>query len=170
MGIVQPMKRMIPAKQLGGVEDPATVLLTPMSLGDSATWWSHDGVLLGGIKINGITAATHEKPHRARLGYLPLPIPRSWGETTFHVVVEYEAEHTGARFKFRIFYGCGDPSELHLGESRIIEGVSGGQQRVKFSLDESKLTRNQLFRATLEIMRESPDPVLIYGVWLEVGV
>jgi hypothetical protein len=159
----------IPAKQLGGVESPATVILTPMHFSPGAAWWSYDQVLLGGIKVNGAPQIPAGGLH-CLIGYMPIPIPRSWGEDDFHVVVEYEADAPSARFKFRICYGCGDPSELRLGETDTLVGDSGGKRRLKFKLNEAYLARNELFRASLDVVRESPDPVLVYGTWLEVGV
>lgn len=159
----------IPARQLGGVENPATVLLHPVLLGDTATWWSYDQILIGGIKVNSINKVENGV-HRTLIGYLPSPIPRSWEESEFCVVVEYEAETEEAAFKFRLHYGCGDPSELHLGETKLLEGKTGGKKRLAFSLHPRFLAKNELFRCSLEIARETPDPVLVYGAWLEVGV
>lgn len=157
------------ASQVRGVEDPATVLLVPAMLPDDATWWSHEGMLLGGIKVNSITEV-RGGGHKTPVRYLPTPVPRSWGELDFGVVVEYESEHAGADFRLRVYYGCGDPSELHLGQTEPITGRSDGKQRVRFRLRPEHLARNELFRCTVEVLRASPDPVLIYGAWLEVGV
>ena len=155
--------------QVRGVENPATVLLVPAMLPDDATWWSYDGKLLGGIKVNSITECGHEG-HPTPVRYLPTPVPRSWGSLDFGVVVEYESEHECADFRLRLYYGCGDPSDLHLGQTEPITGRSDGKQRLKFRLHPKHLRRNELFRCTVEVQRASPDPVLIYGVWLEVGV
>jgi hypothetical protein len=51
-----------------------------------------------------------------------------------------------------------------------MQGTVGKKARMLFELDEKYLARNELFRATLEVIRVSPKPILIYGVWLEVGV
>jgi hypothetical protein len=160
---IPPITR-IPAKQLGGVESPATVLLSPVDLGD-AGWWSHDQLLLGGIKADSPVGAT---PGVCRVRYMPLPVPRSWAKTAFCVVVEYEAE-PNAMFVLRTYYGCGDPSELHVG-SESIRGIAGKKQRAIFRLDEAHLARNELFRATLEVIREAQPAVYVYGAWLEIGV
>lgn len=165
-----PRKHQLPAKQLRGVEDPATIILVPMSLVPvgMVQWWSHDGLLLGGIKVNGAPLDASDPGHESRIGYLPAPIPRSWGEEDFHVVIEYEAEDKEARFRLRVYYGCGDPSELHVGESQTLEGESQGKRRLYFKLDKAKLRCNELFRATVEVNRDTPHPILIYGVWLEL--
>tara|TARA_Y100000034_G_scaffold37277_1_gene45814 strand:+ start:668 stop:1228 length:561 start_codon:yes stop_codon:yes gene_type:complete len=167
-------RQRIGAKQVRGIEDPATVILTPMALlpRDLVKWWSYDEVLLGGIKFNGTNDIDAETPgDQARVGYLPIPIPRSWGEAEFGVVIEYEAESLDAQFRFRLFYGCGDPSELYRGESDLLTGhAGGGKRRMLFKLDPDKLKRNELFRVTVEVHRMTPHHVLIYGAWLEVGV
>lgn len=157
----------LPAKQLGGVESPATVLLIPVNLGDEAVWWSHDGVLLGGIQINRLTEI--EGVHNSRVAYLPRPIPRSWGESEFGVCVEYEADDH-AVFRLKVYYGCGDPSELRLGQTKMLAGETGSKQRLRFKLLPKFLAANELFRCTLEIARTSPGCVLIYGAWMEIGV
>ncbi len=161
-------RRGIPAKQVRGVESPATVLLVPIRLGDGCAWWSHDQILLGGLRVNSAKDVTGEV--RCLIGYLPCPVPRSWGEREFVVVFEYEGERPDTNFRLRLWYGCGDPSELHVGATDPIVGQSGGKQRMHFHLRQHYLQRNELFRATLEVARTSPGPVLIYGVWLEVGV
>ena len=158
----------IKAKQFPFVENPATVLLIPFHLGSTVSWWSHDGILLGGLMVNSVEKV--EDVHFSRIGYLPTPIPRTWGQKEFGVVVEYEAESETTKFKFRMHYGCGDPSELHLGETEVIQGIAGKKHRVKFKLNENYIIRNELFRATLEIARYNPEPVLVYGAWLEIGV
>jgi hypothetical protein len=163
-------KNQIPAKQLQGVENPATVLLTPIQLCDGASWWSHDGILLGGIKTTGKRNIDENKVGHCYIKYLPIPIPRSWGEQKFNVVIEYEAENKNAKFDFRVMYGCGDPSELHLGETKEVVGKTGQKERVFFTLDESLLLRNELFRVTIDIMKKNQFPVLIYGAWLEIAV
>ena len=163
-------KRLSP-EQLRGVESPATVMLLPIQLGKTADWWTHDNVLIGGICINSISKIdSADGIHRTALGYLPTLIPRSWEESEFGVVLEYETESDGANFRFRVMYGCGDPSELHLGQTEPIQGKTAGKQRVTFRLNPEYIRRNELFRCTLEVARESPDAVLIYGAWLEVGV
>lgn len=106
----------------------------------------------------------------SKIRYLPSPIPRSWGEQDFHVIVEYESSHATTEFSMKLYYGCGDPSELRLAESPPIKGISGGKQRMKFRLNKANIARNELFRATLDIIRATPDPVYVYGVWLEIGV
>lgn len=163
------VRNKIPAKQLGGVENPATVLLHPVHFNEPAvSLWSFDGILLGGIKVNG---AEEIKGTRSdSIWYLPTPVPRSWGQKKFNVVVEYECEHPGSIFQLRLHYGCGDPSELHRGETGMLQGRVGAKSRERFELDETKILRNELFRASLEIVRVSPKPVLVYGAWLEVGV
>lgn len=163
-------KRRIAAKQLQGVEDPATVLLNPIQLCDGASWWSFDDILLGGIKITGKRNVDEEGFGHCYIKYLPTPIPRSWGEKHFKVVVEYEAENKAAKFDFRINYGCGDPSELHLGTTPEVIGRTGKKERAFFTLDESLLLRNELFRVTVDIMKKNRHSVLIYGVWLEIKV
>lgn len=152
----------LPAKQVQGVEDPATVIMIPMVLGDGASWWSHEGMLLGGIEI-----APQESP---KIMYLPRPIPRSWGEAEFHVCVEYEGANE-ALFKLKLYYGCGDPSELRLGQSDEIIGETGTVRRLKFRLDPEKIFRNELFRCTLKVARSNGGKgnVLVYGAWMEVG-
>jgi len=162
-------KRMISAKQLGGVESPATVLLHPVHLEGPVQWWSYDKILLGGIRVNGVDKIEGGARSDAIL-YMPTPIPRSWGEKEFSAVVEYECDDAGAIFQFRLHYGCGDPSELHRGESGYIKGQVGSKQRCRFKLNEQFLARNELLRCTLEIERVSPKPVYVYGAWLEVGV
>lgn len=159
-------KHQLPAKQLRGVEDPATVLLVPISfLPEGAlTWWSHDGYLIGGVRANGTLVGS------SRIGYLPQPIPRSWHGERFHAVVEYEAEQREAQFTFRAYYGCGDPSELHMGETKLLDGRTEGKQRLGFQLNPELIVANELFRFSLEIARKTPSPVLIYGAWLELGV
>lgn len=156
-------KSKVPAKQLGGVENPATVLLIPMVLGEGASWWSIDDVLLAGVKIDPKCSP--------QIMYLPRPIPRSWEEKEFSVCVEYEGEATSV-FTLRMLYGCGDPSELRLGETRIIKGETGKKRRVKFQLDPEKIHRNELFRCTLKVNRVNggKGDVLIYGAWMEIGV
>ena len=156
------------AKQFPFVEDPATVLLLPIHL-SGAEWWSYDGVLLGGLKINGTEIPKDNEDRKARVMCLPTPIPRSWGRREFGVVVEYEAEHPDSQFQFRLFYGCGDPSQLLLGETPMVSGQVG-MHREKFFLKDGPLERNQLFRFTLELLRKTPHPILIYGLWLELGV
>ena len=158
------------AKQFPFVESPAIVMLTPMSLHKEAEWWSHDEVLIGGIEINKATEIPAGEELHTHIGYMPILVPRTWSETEFRVVVEYESEQPSARFKFRLFYGCGDPSELHVGETSPIEGSSGGKQRMTFTLNEHYLDRAELYRCTLDVVRSSPDPILIYGAWLEVGI
>ena len=157
-------------KQFPFVENPATVLLIPMSLGEDATWWSFDGVLLGGIRINGkeFIREVTEEGFPSRISYLPLPIPRSWGAKQFGVVIEYEAEDPQADFFFNLYYGCGDPSELVLGKTDPLQGEAVGKQRQTFYIDETFLKRNELFRFTLEINRSTPHPILVYGAWLEL--
>jgi hypothetical protein len=152
----------LPSKQVQGVENPATVLLIPMVLGDGASWWSHDGALLGGIQI--------APQHSAKIMYLPRPIPRSWGEKEFNVCVEYEGD-SAALFKLRLLYGCGDPSELRLGETDEITGETGKIRRLRFRLNPELIHCNQLFRCTLSIARSNGGngEVLIYGAWMEVG-
>jgi len=81
-----PTKRKIAAKQLQGVEDPATALLMPIQLCDGASWWSYDDILLGGIKIAGKRNVDEEGFGHCYVKYLPVPIPRSWGEKQFNVV------------------------------------------------------------------------------------
>lgn len=159
------MKHRLSPAQVRGVEDPATVLLIPMSLGHAGRWWSHDQILLGGIEVCGDVAGID----RCKLGYLPTPVPRSWGSRDFHAVVEYEAEQANTRFKLRVYYGCGDPSELHVGESPVQEGVSRGKRRMIFKLNPERIVRNEMFRLTLEVIRETAAPVLVYGAWLEVS-
>lgn len=156
-------KTKLPAKQLGGVENPATVLLIPTMLTEGAKWWSYDGVLLGGVEV-----VPHQSP---RIMYLPRPIPRSWGEHEFHIVVEYEGEES-SRFTLKLYYGCGDPSELRLGESEILKGETGKVRRIKFRLNPELISSNQLFRCTLEIQRTNggKGTVLVYGAWMEIGV
>lgn len=156
-------------EQLRGVESPATQTLVPISLGDSATWWSHDNILIGGIKVNSIKRVENGV-HRSLIGFIPTLIPRSWEGNDFAVVTEYETETEGADFRFRLFYGCGDPSDLRLGETPPIQGKSDGKQRLTFKLNPKFLQRNELFRCTLDVSRVSPDPVLVYSSWLEVGV
>jgi hypothetical protein len=152
----------LPSKQVLGVENPATVLLIPMVLGDGAEWWSHDGALLGGIQI--------APKKNSRIMYLPRPIPRSWGEKEFHIVTEYEGD-SGAIFRLRLLYGCGDPSELRRGDSGDIVGETGQIQRARFRLKPKLIHRNQLFRCTLSVARSNSGSgnVLIYGAWMEVG-
>ncbi len=79
-------KRKMPAKQLGGVESPATVLLHPVHFNPDnkgpASWWSYDGILIGGIKINGVEAIDGGT-RSDTIAYLPTPVPRSWGEKEF---------------------------------------------------------------------------------------
>ena len=152
----------LPAKQVQGVEDPATVIMIPMVLGDGAEWWSHEGMLLGGIEI-----AAQQSP---KIMYLPRPIPRSWGELEFHICVEYEGDND-ARFKLKLYYGCGDPSELRVGESDEITGETGQVKRLKFRLNPELIHRNQLFRCTLKVARSNggKGKVLVYGAWMEVG-
>jgi len=161
-------KTQIAAKQVRGVEDPATVICVPVHLGDGIKWWSYDDILIGGIKVNGTPVKEKDGLGHSVLGYLPIPIPRSWGEREFNVVVEYEAEDGEAKFKFKLFYGCGDPSELHLGESQVLTGKAGKKERIYFKLNPECLVRNELIRVSLDIARETPHPILIYGVWLEL--
>lgn len=158
------------AAQLPGVENPATVLLIPVHLGSVTSWWTHDGILVGGLEINSVKEISEGQFHSAKVGHLPTPIPRSWGQKDFHLVVEYESEKDSAHFQFRLYYGCGDPSELRLAQSNFRQGKTGGKKRAKFPLNEKYIERNELFRATIEIVRQTPDPILIYGTWLEVGV
>src|SRR3972149_4314452 len=80
-------KTQIAAKQVKGVEDPATVLLNPIQLCEGASWWSYDDILLGGIKIVGKRNVDDEGCGHCYIKYLPTPIPRSWGEKQFNVVV-----------------------------------------------------------------------------------
>jgi hypothetical protein len=166
-------RRQVAAKQVKGVESPATVLLHPVHFNPdnqgAASWWSYDQILIGGIKINGVKEIK-EGTRSDVIAYLPTPVPRSWGEREFKVVVEYECEFPGTIFQFRMHYGCGDPSELHRGESGMMNGQTGGKRRMTFPLEEKYLQRNELFRATLEVVRASPKPILVYGVWLEIGV
>lgn len=156
-------------KQFPFVENPATVMLTPLSLGPSAHFWSYDGILLGGIEVN-TKPASPEEPDPCRIAYMPMLVPRNWGEREFCVITEYEATSPTSRFKFRIYYGCGDPSELRLGETELLQGSTNGKQRMSFRLNEKLLARAELFRVTLEVVRESSDKVLVYGSWLEVNV
>lgn len=158
------------ADQFPFVENPATVLLMPVYMGETVSWWTHDGILVGGLKVNTVKEIPEGQAHASKVGYLPTPIPRSWGEKEFHLVVEYESQDPTAEFAFRIYYGCGDPSELHLGETSFKKGETDGKTRVKFPLSEKHILRNELFRATVEVVRKTPDPVLIYGCWLEVGL
>lgn len=160
----------IPAKQVGGVESPATVILTPVHLDPGATWWSFEGLLMGGIEVSSGKVTPKGPEERTLIGYMPIPVPRSWGQKDFHVVVEYEAEEDDSHFRLGLFYGCGDPSELHLGETEPIEGSTGGKKRLSFRLDRTKILRNELFRASLVVIRKNNPGVLVYGVWLEVGV
>ncbi len=162
-----PRPRMIPAKQVGGVETPATMMLVPVHLDEGWRWWSHDDILVGGIIFDG---NGDPDKRRGKLGYLPITIPRTWAGEHFHFIVEYEADSPETRFKFRLHYGCGDPSELHRGDSAFMEGLTEGKRRMGFALDPGHLDYNELFRVTLEVIRETPGPVLIYGAWLEVGV
>lgn len=152
------------AAQLRGVESPATVLLHPAMLSSDVCWWAHPNSeqLVGGLQI---LAGLNE----SRIGYAPTPIPRSW-QSDFYVVLEYESEHEEARFQFRLYYGCGDPSELRMGQTPLMSGESGGKQRAWFKLSPEFIARNQLFRATIGVRRKASYPVLIYGCWLEVGV
>lgn len=167
---VQSKKYQIPAKQLQGVENPATVLLNPIQLCDGASWWSFDDILLGGIKINGKRNVDENKCGHCYIKYLPTPIPRSWGQKKFNVVIEYEAENKNAKFDFNVNYGCGDPSELHLGKTSEVVGKAGRKERAVFTLDESLLLRNELFRVTIDVMKKNRYAVIIYGVWLEIAV
>lgn len=155
------------AKQFPFVESPATVLLIPVSLGDGAGWWSYDNVLLGGIKVNRLKAI--KKSHTSRIGYLPRPIPRSWAKSEFGVCIEYEAD-TDSVFRFKLYYGCGDPSELRVGQTKCLAGQVGSNQRLAFKLIPKFLVANELFRCTLEVVRTSPGAVLVYGAWIEIGV
>jgi hypothetical protein len=163
-------KSQISARQLRGVEHPATVLLHPVIMGEHLRWWAHEnsGMLIGGVEVN--STGDFRDSENARLCYLPTPVPRSWEERDFNLVIEYECEHEKARFAFIVHYGCGDPSELHVGSSKLQRGKLGGKQRLAFALDRHFIVRNELFRATIEVHRESPHPVLIYGAWLEIGV
>lgn len=159
-------------KQLPFVEDPARVLLIPLHLGQGCTWWSHDGSLLGGVKVNGgvdergIPAA--HNPVTSKVMCLPTLIPESWGENKFGVVLEYEAESPQAKFRFRVLYGCGDPSELRVGKTRLIETIAGKKDRVVFLLNPEFIHRNEMMRVTIEVVRESHHAVLLYGAWLDV--
>lgn len=157
------------AKQFPFVENPATVMLTPLNLGPSAHWWSYDGILLGGIEVN-TNPASPEEPDSCRIAHMPMLVPRNWGERDFCVITEYEAPSPSSRFKFRIYYGCGDPSELRLGETELLVGATTGKQRMSFRLNAALLARAELFRVTLEVIRESSDKVLVYGSWLELNV
>lgn len=171
-------KNRLSPQQVRGLENPFTAVMHPVVLGSGVEWWSHDQILVGGLKVDGPVGAS---PAHALIGYAPTPIPRSWGEREFVVALEYEVgsgqvdktPHVekpalSPRFKFRIFYGCGDPSEIHLGETAFLLGHSGKKDRLRFRLDESHIQRNELFRATIDVVRDSQDPVLVYGAWLEL--
>ena len=71
-------KRLISAKQVRGIENPATVLLHPIHFeSPQVQWWSFDGILMGGLKVNGtetIEGGSRSDP----IAYLPTPVPRSW--------------------------------------------------------------------------------------------
>ncbi len=155
------------AKQFPFVENPACVILIPINLGQDSSWWSHDGILLGGIKVNSIEKFGPN--HVCRIAYLPHIIPKSWGQQEFGLVLEYEAA-ANAKFKFKAYYGCGDPSELHLGETEPLVGKAGEKRRIRFKLEEKYISRNELFRTTIEVLRSNPKEVLIYGAWLELHI
>ena len=156
----------LPAKQVTGVENPATVLLIPAMLGKDVSWWSHDGILLGGLQV--VSPDPDSKTPQSRIGYLPRPIPRSWGNIDFGVVVEYEGSDE-AKFSFRLYYGCGDPSELRIGQTKPLQGKTGSKQRLRFELLPKFIMRNEMLRCTLEVQRNGAGQVLVYGAWMEVG-
>lgn len=171
--------------QLQGVESPATVLLHPAVLGSGnghpeVVWWSHEKspVLVGGLEVRHVARLSPEAmkgfydkgKHETGIGYLPTPIPRSWTKREFRVVVELESEHKDSNFQIRLYYGCGDPSDIRLGESEWITGKSYGRERIPFPLKAKYLDTNELFRATIVIHRKTTWPVLVYGAWLEIGV
>uniref|UniRef100_A0A6H1Z9A8 Uncharacterized protein n=1 Tax=viral metagenome TaxID=1070528 RepID=A0A6H1Z9A8_9ZZZZ len=160
-----PKPRSISAKQVGGVETPATVMLTPVHLDEGWKWWSHDGILVGGVQFDG-----DQGKMSGKVGYVPILVPRTWTGEQFHFVAEYEADAPETRFKFRLYYGCGDPAEIHRGESAVLEEKAGGKRRMAFELDPAHIDFNELFRVTIEVIRETPGPIKIYGAWLEVGV
>ena len=164
------MSEGVRAGQFPFVENPATVLLVPVHLGPTTTWWSHDGILVGGLEINTIESIPEGQHHSAKVGYLPTPIPRSWAEKELRLVIEYESKEETTDFQFKLYYGCGDPSELRLAQSNFKKGMTGSKKRARFPLNEEYIKRNELFRATVEVVRRTPDPIWIYGVWLEVGV
>ncbi len=160
-------------KQFPFVANPSQVMLHPVALVGGPTWWSYDQVLIGGLKCNGpkhedggeITV-TH--PAKSKIGYMGTLIPQSWACEEFGVTLEYEADKPDARFKFRLFYGCGDPSEIKLAESKLFEGQTDGKQRMRFKLNPEHIARRELLRVTLEVVRETPHPVFVYGAWLDV--
>ena len=161
--------RRISPEQVGGVESPATVLLVPVQIGRDINWWTHDGILLGGVKVNSVKTVG-EKGHITHVSYLPLPVPRSW-VSDFRIVVEYGTDDDTADFQFQLYYACGDPHQAcRMGKTDFFKGKSVGKQRLNFRLKKEHINKNELFRATLAVLRKTPDPVYIYGTWLEVGV
>jgi len=164
----------LPPKQVRGMESPAVVMLHPAQWNGNSGWWSHDGILLGGIAIDGPFPGEGQEPpegpHKTLLAYSPTRIPRVWDGKKFGITVEYESERPESRFKFRVYYSCGDPSERKLWEARYMEGQNNGKRRLTFNLAPQFVVGDELFCCTLEIIRVQPDPVLIYGSWLEIGV
>lgn len=157
-------KRISPS-QVRGMDRYPTYMLYPVYLQDGAEWWSADDVLVGGVKVNG----TAEKGAEVCIGFCPTLIPLSWGQKDFAVMVQFEAEEARSRFKLKCYYGCGDPSSLQLGVTPYIEGQCG-RSHAQFDLSPQHLNRNELLRVTLGVLRETLDPVIIYGAWLAIGV
>jgi len=163
--------RRVKPKQMLGVESPAVVMLTPVLLNKGTAWWSHEGILVGGVVVNQISNGDHDwvkEPQASNLiGYAPTWVPKIWQKKAFNVCVEYEGEREAA-FSLRVHYGCGDPSELHVHESDLLTGNTEGKSRERFPI--THIDRRELLRASLEIRRNNGLPVLIYGAWLEIGV
>ena len=165
---LKPPTRLSP-DQVRGIENPATVMLTPAAMGETASYWAHPNcpMLLGGIKVNTVMGPGMTS---CMVSYQPTLIPRSWEERSFGVVLEYESDHKHAEFMFRLHYGCGDPSELRVGQTKLLTGKSLGKTRLTFALRGQYLAKGELFRAAIEVVRNTPLPVYLYGAWLEVGV
>jgi len=159
-------------EQLLGVESPARVMLIPALLGTGCGWWSHDQVLVGGVEAKQISNGDHDwkaEPLASNIiGHAPTLVPAVWGRKDFHVVFEYEALHPECSFSFRVHYGCGDPSELHLHGSEYLVGTTKGKARLTIPL--AHVDRIELLRVTLQILRRNGLPVVVYGAWLEIGL
>ena len=166
-------RQKVQPKQVTGIENPARVMLTPVLLGAGTGWWSYDKVLVGGIEAKQISNGDHlwaTEPLASNIiGYQPMLVPAVWGEKDFHVVFEYEGEHPDAAFFFKVHYGCGDPSELHVRESAQFQG-SGGAGKARLAVKLKHVDRVELLRVTLQILRRNGLPVIVYGAWLEIGL
>jgi len=145
--------------------------LQPSKMSEHATW-AASGVMICGVRVDPVSENLPENvvsfgrsKYHTLIGMIPTPLTIKTDQD-IRATIEYEAASEHAEYQLRIWYGCQGIQDVHATESILKSGT--GIKRHQLFLKREYLEDGKILRCTLDLVQSTRDPIIIYGVWLEV--